>query len=254
MAGAIALGHPLGASGARILATLVHELGKQGGRLRAGHDVHRSGPGGGGGRRTGMSRSGPLDGIRVIEFGNLVAAPYCGMLLADLGAEVIKVEPLGGDLARAIGPFINGQSTFFMSVNRGKASVAADTKKPGRGRCLAPARAGGRCARPQSAARSDGADGTRPRRVDGRVAALVFAAISAFGITGPSSRRAGIDLMFQGESGMMAISGGEGEPPHKTATTIADFVAGTNAATGHLRGSGRPILRGPRPPGGGFPA
>ncbi len=177
-----------------------------------------------------MSPSGPLDGIRVVEFGNLVAAPYCGMLLADLGAEVIKVEPITGDLARAIGPFINGESAFFMAVNRGKSSLSADPKVPAVAAAL-------RCL-------VTGADvvvhnlrlGAMERMGLGYVhvttdtPGLIYAVISAFGTSGPSAERAGIDLVFQGESGMMSITGEEGESHHKTATTIADFVAGTNAA------------------------
>ena len=177
-----------------------------------------------------MTPAGPLDGIRVVEFGNLVAAPYCGMLLADLGAEVIKIEPLTGDLSRAIGPFIDGESAFFMSVNRGKSSLAADPKNPDVAAVLR-----------RLVTRADvvlhnlrlGAMermGLGHRDLMAESPRLVYATISAFGTTGPYSSRPGIDLVFQGESGMMAISGEAGEPPHKTATTIADFVAGTNAA------------------------
>ena len=177
-----------------------------------------------------MSRPGPLDGIRVMEFGNLVAAPYAGMLLADLGAEVIKVEPRSGDLARDIGPFIKGESAFFMSINRGKASLAADVKDPDVAAALR------RLVLDADVLIHNLRPGAIERiglgHLDVMVAAprLVYAVISAFGTTGPWSQRAGIDLVFQGESGMMAISGAEGEQPHKTATTIADFVAGTNAA------------------------
>jgi len=177
-----------------------------------------------------MSPPGPLDGVRVIEFGNLVAAPYCGMLLGDLGAEVIKVEPTSGDLARAIGPFINGESAFFMAVNRGKSSLAADPKIPAVAAALH-----------RLVTRADvvvhnlrlGAMeriGLGPAELMVDAPGLVYAVISAFGTTGPSARRAGIDLVFQGESGMMSITGEKGEAPHKTATTIGDFVAGTNAA------------------------
>lgn len=177
-----------------------------------------------------MSPSGPLNGIRVIEFGNLVAAPYCGMLLADLGAEVIKVEPMSGDLARAIGPFINGESAFFMSINRGKASVAVDAKNP----IVAPALR--RLVVEADVVLHNLRLGAMERMGLGHpdliadAPQLVYAVISAFGTTGPSSQRAGIDLVFQGESGMMSITGEDHKPPHKTATTIADFVAGTNAA------------------------
>ena len=73
---------------------------------------------------------GPLSGVRVVEFGNLIAAPYCAMLLADLGAEVVKAEPPSGDLGRGFGPYINGESAFFLSANRGKRSVKIDFTTP----------------------------------------------------------------------------------------------------------------------------
>ncbi|MGH8957207.1 MAG: CaiB/BaiF CoA transferase family protein [Acidimicrobiia bacterium] len=172
----------------------------------------------------------PLAGVRVIEFGNLVAAPYCGMLLADLGAEVLKVEPLTGDLARAIGPFYGDQSAFFLGVNRGKLSLAVDAKDERVKKALL------RLCQQSDVILSNLRRGAMERMGLGaqslRTLAphLVVAAISAFGSTGPSADRAGIDLIFQGESGMMSITGDEGEGPHKTATTIADFLAGTNAA------------------------
>ena len=78
----------------------------------------------------------PLEGIRVIEFGNFIAGPFCGMLLADMGAEVIKIEPLTGDLARAIPPIIDGKSAAFITLNRNKKSLALDLKSD-RGRSLA---------------------------------------------------------------------------------------------------------------------
>jgi formyl-CoA transferase len=177
-----------------------------------------------------MSLAGPLNGVRVIEFGNLVAAPYCGMLMADLGADVVKVEPVSGDLARAIGPFVNGESAFFMSVNRGKSSLAVDPKNVDVGQALTRMVTAADVVlhnlRPGAMERM----GLGYRDLMAREPHLIYAVISAFGTSGPSSARAGIDLVFQGESGMMSISGDEGGPPHKTATTIADFVAGTNAA------------------------
>ena len=177
-----------------------------------------------------MNASRPLDGIRVIEFGNLVAAPYCGMLLADLGAEVIKVEPTTGDLARAIGPFINGESAFFMAVNRGKSSLAVDPKLPEIAVALRRLVVGADVV--VHNLRLGAMERMGLGQLDLMTAApgLVYAVISAFGTTGPSAGRAGIDIVFQGESGMMSITGKEGEAPQKTATTIADFVAGTNAA------------------------
>ena len=177
-----------------------------------------------------MSPPGPLNGVRVIEFGNLVAAPYCGMLLADLGAEVVKVEPLGGDLARAIGPFVNGESAFFMAVNRGKASLAVDAKNADVAALLRQMVIGADVVVHNLRLGAMERMGLGHVDVMAQAPRLTYAAISGFGTSGPYSTRTGIDLIFQGESGMMSISGGEAEAPHKTATTIADFVAGTNAA------------------------
>jgi crotonobetainyl-CoA:carnitine CoA-transferase CaiB-like acyl-CoA transferase len=172
----------------------------------------------------------PLTGVKVVELGNLIAAPYCGMLLADLGAEVTKVEPLDGDLARRIGPFVAGESVFFTSVNRGKRSLSADLRD-----ARVMTHVSELCARAKVVVhnlRVGALDalGLGYQRLSGINPGLVYAGISAFGADGPYATRAGIDLIFQGESGMMSITGEPGDPPHKTATTIGDFVAGTNAA------------------------
>jgi crotonobetainyl-CoA:carnitine CoA-transferase CaiB-like acyl-CoA transferase len=154
------------------------------------------------------------------------------MLLADLGAEVIKVEPLTGDLARAIGPFYGVESAFFLGVNRGKMSVAVDPKDERVKTSLT------RLCQQADVVLSNLRLGAMERMGLGPEALrkvaphLVVAVISAFGSNGPASHRPGIDLVFQGESGMMSITGDAGEGPHKTATTIGDFLAGTNAALG----------------------
>ncbi len=177
-----------------------------------------------------MSDQGPLAGVRVVEFGNLIAAPYCAMLLADLGADVVKMEPLGGDLARAFGPFVGEESAFFLSINRGKRSVAinpraAECRPWVRELCLRAdvivhnLRHG---AMERMGLGYDDLSGDNP--------GLVYATIAAFGAEGPYAERAGIDLVFQGESGMMSITGEEGQGPAKTATPVGDFVAGTNGA------------------------
>lgn len=172
----------------------------------------------------------PLEGIKVVEFGNLIAGPYCTMLLADMGADVIKVESRGGDLSRSFGPYVDGYSYYFAAINRGKRSVVINPRAEGskewvRKLCLdadvivhnlrhgAMQRAG--------LAYEDLVD-ENP--------GLVYAEVSAFGSSGPDAGRAGIDIIFQGESGMMQVSGEEGAPPAKTATTVADYTAGTNAA------------------------
>lgn len=174
--------------------------------------------------------AGPLRGTLVVEFGNLIAAPYCGMLLADLGARVVKVEPVTGDLARDFGPHQNGESAFFMAVNRGKESLALDTKDWLSKRVL-----------DNLVKKADvlihnlrkgaierlGFGEPRARELNPK---LIYASVSAFGADGPYAGRAGIDIVFQGESGMISITGGPKDKPMKTATTIGDYVAGTNAA------------------------
>lgn len=175
-------------------------------------------------------QSGPLQGITVVEFGNLIAAPYAGMLLADLGARVIKVEPRSGDLGRQFGPYQKGESAFFMAVNRGKESLAIDTKDWVAKRVL-----------DNLVRKSDvvlhnlrhgamerlGLDEDRCRDLNPN---LIYAVVSAFGSDGPYAKRPGIDVIFQGESGMISITGDPRDGPRKTATTIGDYVAGTNVA------------------------
>lgn len=174
--------------------------------------------------------AGLLAGIRVVEFGNLIAAPYAGMLLADLGADVVKVEPPAGDLGRGFGPYLNGESVFFMAVNRGKRSVAVDPKHP--------------AARPWLDRLVEGADvvlnnlragamermGYSEESLREHNPGAVYAVVSSFGADGPYADRAGIDVIFQAESGMVSVTGSPGDPPQKTATTIGDYVAATNAA------------------------
>jgi crotonobetainyl-CoA:carnitine CoA-transferase CaiB-like acyl-CoA transferase len=173
---------------------------------------------------------GPLHGTLVVEFGNLIAAPYAAMLLADLGARVIKVEPPDGDLARRFGPFQNGESVFFMAVNRGKESLALNTKDWVSKRVL------DNLVRKADVVISNLRLGAMERLGLGEARAfdlnpkLIYAVVSAFGSDGPYARRAGIDVVFQGESGMISITGDPKDGPHKTATSIGDYLAGTNLA------------------------
>ena len=172
----------------------------------------------------------PLDGIVVIELGNLIAAPYAGMLLADLGARVIKVEPTTGDLGRRFGPYQKGESAFFMAINRGKESVALDPKDWVTKRVL------DNLIRKADVVIHNLRFGAMERLGLGEErcrelnAPLIYAVISAFGATGPYAKRPGIDIVFQGESGMISLTGAPKDGPRKTATTIGDYVAGTNTA------------------------
>ena len=172
----------------------------------------------------------PLRGAVVLEFGNLVAAPYATMLLADLGARVIKIEPVTGDLSRRFGPFQQGESLFFMAANRGKESVAIDTRDWRAKRVLdALVRKADAMVNNLRRGAMDrmGLGAERCRELN---PTLTYATVNAFGAAGPYADRAGVDIVFQGESGMISITGTEGDPPQKTATTIGDYVAGTNTA------------------------
>ncbi|MGH8875100.1 MAG: CaiB/BaiF CoA transferase family protein [Acidimicrobiia bacterium] len=175
---------------------------------------------------------GLLARARVVEFGNLIAAPYAGMLLADLGAEVVKVEPPSGDLGRHFGPYQGGESWFFLSVNRGKRSVVLDLKQPAAHRWAV-----------ELCRRADVVLHNQRRGVMERLGLgwedlqavnprLVYAVVAAFAADGPEADRVGIDVIFQGESGMISITGHPADPPQKTATTIGDYLAGTNTALG----------------------
>lgn len=174
----------------------------------------------------------PLAGIRVVDLTRVMTGPYCTMMLGDMGADVVKVEiPGKGDDTRAWGPpFIEGESTYFLSINRNKRSIALDLKSEGG--CAALWRlieqadvvvenfSPGTCARL----------GFGYEAVKARNPGIVFASISGFGQTGPSSGRTAYDLIVQGMSGMMSITGPVGGPPTKLGVPIADIGAGMFAA------------------------
>ena len=173
----------------------------------------------------------PLQGIRVIEFCNVAAGPYCGMLLADMGADVIKVEhPDGGDTLRAWPPITDGYSENFASLNRNKRSVTLDLKNP-----ADIERALGLIAsadvliennRPGVMKRLGlGYDAVRQR-----VPQIVYCSISAYGQSGPRSQEGGFDLTVQAMSGIMSITGEPGGEPVKCGVPLADFSAGLYAA------------------------
>jgi crotonobetainyl-CoA:carnitine CoA-transferase CaiB-like acyl-CoA transferase len=187
----------------------------------------------------------PLAGVRIVDLSRVLAGPYATMTLADLGADVVKIEhPAGGDETRTWGPpFAGGESAYFLSVNRGKRSVALDLKDPD-GRELALEL----CARadvvienfrPGGAARL-GLDyeTVRKRRPD-----IVYCTISGFGAREPRDR-AGYDFTVQAESGLMAITGGPDGEPMKVGVAIVDVLAGLNAATAILAALRRRDLTG----------
>ncbi|HKX07414.1 MAG TPA: CaiB/BaiF CoA-transferase family protein [Stellaceae bacterium] len=174
-----------------------------------------------------MAASGPLSGITVVDLSRILAGPYSTFLLAELGARVIKVEPPGkGDDAREYGPFKNGVSAYFSSINRGKESIALDLKTEGDRRILD--------------ALLERADvivenfrpGTMERLGYGwealhtRYPKLIYASASGFGHTGPLSKEPAYDMVVQGLGGIMSITGHPGQPPVRIGMSIGDIGAG----------------------------
>ena len=178
----------------------------------------------------------PLQGIRVIDFSQILAGPFCTMLLADMGADVVKVEkPNGGDDTRRYGPpFIEGESAAFLTLNRNKRSIVLDLKsEQGLGvvrRMLADADVMLHNFRPGVVERM----GLGYNDVSALNPAIVYCAVSGFGATGPYSQRAGFDLVAQGMSGLMSINGFPDSPPAKVGVPMADLNTGMFCAYGIL--------------------
>lgn len=179
---------------------------------------------------TGPSAPLPLAGLRVLDLTHALAGPFCTMLLGDLGADVIKVEPPGdGDQTRRWGPpFVNGESSYFLSVNRNKRSVVLDVKKEaGLQAAIDLAMASDVLVenfRPGTAARLGlGWDVLHERKP-----ALVYASISGFGQGRPTL--AGYDQIAQGTSGLMSLTGEPQGQPTKVGVPVGDMVAGMFAA------------------------
>ncbi len=175
---------------------------------------------------------GPLEGIRVVDQTQVMAGPFCSQLLGDMGAEVIKIEPREGDgTRRQLG---TEPRSAFLAVNRNKKGMTLDLKQP-EGvevfkRLVATADVAVENFRPGVAARL-GVDYATLREENPR---LVYCSISGFGQTGPYANRGGFDLIAQGMSGIMSVTGAEGGPPVKVGVPVADLGAGLFAAFGIL--------------------
>ena len=178
--------------------------------------------------------SAPLDGITVLDLTRVLSGPYCTMLLADMGARVIKVEQPGkGDDTRGWGPpFLEGESAYFLSINRNKESVSLDFKHPDGRRCsmrssrraTSSSRTSGRARSRSSGLDYDALSARHPR--------LVYCSISGFGHSGPRGAEAGYDAVIQAEGGLMSITGAADGPPYRLGVAIADIVSGMFAAQG----------------------
>ena len=177
----------------------------------------------------------PLEGVRVLDLSRLLPGPFCTLVLSDLGAEVIKIEDLeGGDYIRAMGPFIDGQSAYFLALNHGKMSVSLNLKTTaGRAIFLKLAATAGVVV-----------ESFRPGTVDrlgigyAAVAAVnprvVYCSISGFGQDGPDRDRAGHDLDFIARAGLLDLCGRPGSVPTIPPVQIADLSSAMFAASGIL--------------------
>lgn len=170
----------------------------------------------------------PLEGIRVVDLTRVMTGPYCTMMLGDLGADVIKVEmPGSGDDTRAWGPpFIGKESTYFLSVNRNKRSISLDLKSSLGREALWRLIDSADVLVENFSPGTIGRLGFGYEAVHERNPRLVFASISGFGQSGPSAGRTAYDLIVQGMSGMMSITGEKGGRPTKTGPPVADIAAG----------------------------
>src|SRR5688572_29923833 len=164
----------------------------------------------------------PLAGIRVIELANFIAGPLAGTLVADMGADVVKIEPLKGDMARATPPNRNGESVSFVALNRNKRSLVLDLKQPQAREIVR-----------KLATKSDVLlEAYRPGALDKMGLGandlkainpkLIYTSVSGFGQTGPDRRRAGVNLIIEAFSGVLSVTGAPGEMPMRPGVQSAD--------------------------------
>jgi CoA:oxalate CoA-transferase len=180
-----------------------------------------------------MRVAGPLSGVIVIDLTRVLAGPYCTMVLADLGARVIKIEaPGSGDDARNYGPFFDGKSGYFAAMNRGKESLALDLKQTADRAILERLLAKGDVLvenfRPGTMERL----GLGWEALHARFPRLIYAAASGFGHSGPYSSRPAYDMVAQAMGGIMSITGHPGGPPTRVGSSIGDLAAGLFTAIG----------------------
>ena len=176
----------------------------------------------------------PLDGLLILDFTRVLSGPYCTMLLADMGARVIKIEhPRHGDDTRGWGPpFLGEESVYFLSINRNKESLTLDLKHAKARRAL------DRLLERADVLVENFRPGTMERlgldytALAGRCPRLVYCSISGFGQTGPRRAEAGYDAVMQGEGGLMSITGDADGPPYRLGVAISDVVSGMFAAQG----------------------
>ncbi|GJE58972.1 CaiB/BaiF CoA transferase family protein [Methylobacterium trifolii] len=187
---------------------------------------------------TGTSeRTGPLVGVRVVELAHIMAGPVCGLMLGDMGADVIKVEKIDGgdDTRRSIPPALEGESAAYMMMNRGKRGISLDLKSAAGKDVLRRLLADADILIENYRAGTMERLGLGYETLRKDFPALVYCSLSGFGRTGPYAERAGFDLVAQGMSGLMSVTGeGPGRPPMKCGPPVTDITAGILAAMGVL--------------------
>ena len=173
----------------------------------------------------------PLSGVRVLDFGQVLAAPYAAMVLADQGAEVIKIEPITGEPTRGyVPPNVGGQSPYFLAVNRNKCGIALNLKtKAGRDAVMDLVKKSDVIIENFRAGVMDRL-GVGYAAMRGLNPMIIYCAISGYGRTGPFADRAGYDPIAQAESGLMAISGEPDGAPTRCGVSVVDTMAGLSAA------------------------
>jgi itaconate CoA-transferase len=187
----------------------------------------------------------PLEGMRVVALEHAVAAPLCSRHLADLGADVIKVErPGGGDFAREYDNYVNGVCSHFIWLNRGKRSVTLDVKNPAGREVLAKLISGADVLLQNLAPGAAARLGVSHAALKAEHPKLVVCDISGYGESGPMVQKKAYDLLIQAESGLISVTGSPDEPS-RVGISIADIATGMYALTGIMAA----LLRRARPPG-----
>ena len=174
-----------------------------------------------------MNKNGPLSGLLVLDLTRVLVGPYCTMILSDLGARVIKVEaPEVGDDSRSFGPFINDQSAYFMSLNRGKESIALNLKNENDKvifeKILSKADILVENFKPGTLERW----GFGYKDISKKYPKLIYASASGFGQTGPFKSLPAYDMVVQGMGGLMSVTGHPNSEPTRVGTSIGDITAG----------------------------
>ena len=176
-----------------------------------------------------------LEGLRVLDLTRVLAGPYATMLLGDMGADIIKIEAVGhGDDSRQFGPYVNGESAYFMSINRNKKSITMNLKNPEAIETFK------EMVKKADVVVENFRPGTMEKLGIGYEAlkeinpSIIYAAASGFGHTGPYSKRAAYDAVVQAMGGIMSITGPAGGPPVRVGSSIGDITAGLFCVIGIL--------------------